>query len=299
MSKPDPLPWFRFYCGALNDPKVQRLPGDMFKAWVNMLCLAGINDGSIPKSDVAFALRLTEKAAAGVIDYLIERDLLDDRGDIVTPHNWDGRQFRSDVTDPTAADRMRRYRKNRNGKRNADRNNTVTVTDTRAEQSRYRPETEQIDDAVAGAAGVEAVALVSEIARKCGIPECEHWPVGWHGAPMRVAGWLREWPRDAILASVTRQMARRRSPPNTIQFFEKGIAEFIAQNAAPLPVAQIIPMQEVVHVHRQQPQDVVGDAANRIRAHFRSDDDAAADEGARPDEGRGDVEIIPPSAKKS
>jgi len=31
--------WFRMYAEVLDDPKVQRLSGDEFKAWVNILCL--------------------------------------------------------------------------------------------------------------------------------------------------------------------------------------------------------------------------------------------------------------------
>lgn len=136
--------WFRFYDDAINDPKVQRLSAEMFRAWVNMLCLASKYGGAIPKADIAFALRATEKGAAAIVDYLMDRDLLEDRGDFITPHNWDARQYKSDVTDPTAASRQKKYRdRKRNADRNADRNASVTVTDTRADT-----ETEQrIDSA--------------------------------------------------------------------------------------------------------------------------------------------------------
>jgi hypothetical protein len=40
--------WFRFYDDALNDPKVQKLSGDLFKAWVNILCLASKHGGELP-----------------------------------------------------------------------------------------------------------------------------------------------------------------------------------------------------------------------------------------------------------
>jgi len=32
--------WFRFYNDALDNPKVQLLPSDLFKTWVNLLCIA-------------------------------------------------------------------------------------------------------------------------------------------------------------------------------------------------------------------------------------------------------------------
>ncbi len=120
--------WFRYYDDALNDPKVQRLSGDLFKAWINLLCLASKGDGTfLELSEVAFALRTSEEKATIILTQLSSRglfDLLPTGG--FTPHNWDKRQFKSDVTDPTAPLRMRNYR---NRKRNA----SVTVTPTRTE----------------------------------------------------------------------------------------------------------------------------------------------------------------------
>ena len=43
--------WFRFYGDALNDPKVQMLPPETFKSWVNVLCLASQNDGVLGTID--------------------------------------------------------------------------------------------------------------------------------------------------------------------------------------------------------------------------------------------------------
>jgi hypothetical protein len=130
--------WFRFYDDTLNDPKVQRLPGDLFKSWVNLLCLASNSDGEIKSlADAAFALRLPEAKAAVIVASLAAKGLLDSvEGGYFAPHNWNGRQYKSDVTDPTAADRMQRYR---NRKRNADRNDTVTDTP-------LRTDTEQITE---------------------------------------------------------------------------------------------------------------------------------------------------------
>lgn len=92
--------WFRFYSEALDDPKVQRLPGDLFKAWVNLLCLANKSRvrGVLPShSDIAFALRMDEGQVAGIIDRLQAAELLEYNafGDLV-PHGWEGRQAASD-----------------------------------------------------------------------------------------------------------------------------------------------------------------------------------------------------------
>ena len=37
--------WLRLYDDVLDDPEVQRLPPDLFKHWVNLLCLA--NKGTL------------------------------------------------------------------------------------------------------------------------------------------------------------------------------------------------------------------------------------------------------------
>lgn len=92
--------WFRFYSEALDDPKVQRLPGDLFKAWVNLLCLAnkGRIRGVLPSTcDIAFALRMDEGQVESIVDRLIAAELLEYNalGDLV-PHGWEGRQAASD-----------------------------------------------------------------------------------------------------------------------------------------------------------------------------------------------------------
>jgi len=91
--------WFRFYSDAPEDPKVQRLPGDLFKTWVNLLCLANKSEerGCLPSTeDIAFALRLDLATATAHLDELAERGLLDGDDDRRTPHNWAGRQKASD-----------------------------------------------------------------------------------------------------------------------------------------------------------------------------------------------------------
>ena len=39
--------WFRMYEEILDDPKVQKLPDDLFKAWVNVLALSSRNGGKL------------------------------------------------------------------------------------------------------------------------------------------------------------------------------------------------------------------------------------------------------------
>jgi hypothetical protein len=99
------------YDDLVDDPKVQRLPHDLFKTWVNLLCVASKNDGKLPDiEDMAFSLRMTLGELELALDILVDRELLDEHDDGSTrPHNWDKRQFKSD-TDPTATDRQRKKR---------------------------------------------------------------------------------------------------------------------------------------------------------------------------------------------
>lgn len=146
--------WFRFYDCALDDPKVQRLPDRLFKAWVNLLCLASRNAGRLPDlPDVAFALRMSDEDAIDIINDLAAAELIDGDDDGYFPHNWKGRQFSSD-NDETAAERKRKQR-DREAAERAKRVTSQNVTRdqsqdvTRTEQN--RAETEQIDSGATSA----------------------------------------------------------------------------------------------------------------------------------------------------
>lgn len=121
--------WFRFYDEAVNDPKVQRLPAPVFRFWVNTLCLASKNGGNLPsRGDMEFALRLSEAQLSELIVKLITAELLDTDGETLSPHNWNGRQYKSDVS----TERVKRFRERQE-----------TVSETPPEQRQSRAETEQ------------------------------------------------------------------------------------------------------------------------------------------------------------
>ena len=113
--------WFRLYGHeVLNDPKVQKLSPPLFKAWINMLCAASENEGVLPDiSDLSFLLRKSEEATGNDVDALVSCGLLDEVEGVTRPHNWDRRQFKSDVSN----ERVERHRKR-------VRNVTEAVTET-------------------------------------------------------------------------------------------------------------------------------------------------------------------------
>lgn len=95
------MQWLRLYDDILDDPKVQRLPPELFKHWINILCLANKGEprGILPSAieDLAFRLRVSCAEMTRILVQLSEADLLvrDDQNRL-QPHGWDARQFKSD-----------------------------------------------------------------------------------------------------------------------------------------------------------------------------------------------------------
>jgi hypothetical protein len=131
--------WFRFYDDAINDPKILKLPEASRWHWTALLCIASKHDGVLPPTeDVALMLRVKTAAAAAIIATMKAAGLLDLVDGRFSPHNWSGRQYKSDVSN----DRVKRHRERK-------RNVTSTVTVTPPETD---TETEQISEANASGA---------------------------------------------------------------------------------------------------------------------------------------------------
>lgn len=102
--------WFRFYNDAINDPKVLKLPEGTRWHWVALLCVASKYEGSLPAlADIALLLRMPEQKAAKLLTTLALAGFLDKTETGFRPHNWDGRQFKSD----DSIERVRKYRERR------------------------------------------------------------------------------------------------------------------------------------------------------------------------------------------
>jgi len=156
------LIWFRYHADALDNPRVQKLPGDLFKLWVNCQCIlaqeGAAASGKMPSlEDCAYRLRMSIQDVEKSFDNLVEKGLMKSKIETVCNgngnesetvcngnasqksleifsqkkdyflRNWEKKQYKSDVS----TERVKRYR---NAKRN--------VTETSPDQ--IRSDTDQI-----------------------------------------------------------------------------------------------------------------------------------------------------------
>lgn len=226
------LPWFRYYTSALHDPKVQRLTGDLFKGWVNILCIAAEHDGALPAvEDVAFALRITAKIATKLLDDLSKAGLLDQQDGISSPHNWGGRQMASDVSrNRVAALRERRKKQDvtvtpavtpPSLKRNS---NAIEQSRADTEQSRADAPQPLHDLEAVGAKACEAAGLdPGRVA--VDFVEVQRWLTASF-----------DLDRD-ILPSIRSAASRPGyQPPNSLKYFTKMIGEAHAARLDPMAI---------------------------------------------------------------
>jgi hypothetical protein len=103
--------WFRVYDELVDDPKVQRLPADLFKLLINLWCITSKNGGKLPAPElIAYTVRADESQLITSMKALASHGLLDllsnQHGSWWAPHGWSKRQFKSD----SSISRVKRFR---------------------------------------------------------------------------------------------------------------------------------------------------------------------------------------------
>jgi hypothetical protein len=127
--------WFRVYDDLVDDPKIQRLDLLLFKALINLWCLASANNGVLPPIDqIAFKLRMRPDKAERALNELRAAGLIDDDERGARPHNWDKRQFTSDGSTL----RVKRFREQRRDV-SSPVSETAPDTQTEAEAEKRNP----------------------------------------------------------------------------------------------------------------------------------------------------------------
>lgn len=268
--------WWRAYDGSIDHPKLLKLSDRMHRAWYTLQCVASANGGVLPPTgDIAARLREKPAKVAEWLTHLVRSGLIDNDGGIFKPHNWDTRQYKSDVTDPTAPQRMQRYRDRKRNERN------VTVT-------AIRPDTEQIqnDDGMtrAGASMIspEAFEITGELERACGFNLPEEIPPGWYGCAMWTQKCLNEGWIGAVMVDAAKSVALRKKGGfiEGFKYLEKPLAQAMAEHRAPLPQVEVRQPEKLTVIANEKSAGNIIQAADRLLDKIRSFD-AGPDEDNR------------------
>jgi Mn-dependent DtxR family transcriptional regulator len=213
--------WFRVYDDAINDPKILKLPEATRWHWIAMLCIASKNDGVIPATDdVAISLRVKPAAAAAIIAGLKNAGLLDLVDGRFVPHNWDGRQFKSDVSN----ERVKRHRER---KRNVT--EAVTVTPPEAETEQKQSRTDARSDLQKRVGDFrQAIVKAFEAANSPTMIETS-----------RAELWLTQGYQEDICLAVISEIVRKRPSITTLNYFDNAIKEAHASKAPPRQTFEI------------------------------------------------------------
>jgi hypothetical protein len=230
--------WFRVYDDVINDPKLLKLPEALRWQWLALLCVASKNGGKLPANDdIALLLRVPEAKAAEFVTKLVKAKLIDNIDGVFVPHNWDGRQFKSDTSND-------RVKKHRDGKRNVtlkqECNVTGGVTETAPEaEAKADTESEQSRADTGAPIDEDFGRKVSVLTVSVGLAFTTR---GFAVPPLnRCTLWLQQgYAQGTILGAVDRVLKRGRAIA-TLDYFDAAIAEDHAKKpvAAPRPEPEI------------------------------------------------------------
>jgi len=132
--------WFRLDDDIINDPKILLLPEAMRWIWVAFLCIASKNAGRLPSIEIiALSLRVKTTRAAEYLTRLVTAGLIDKTETGFAPHNWNARQFKSDVS----TERVKRFRQQ---ERNVSETPPHTQTETQAQTEKNQTRASALDD---------------------------------------------------------------------------------------------------------------------------------------------------------
>lgn len=217
--------WWRAEDTSIDHPKLLLLSDAMHRAWYTLMCVASANDGELPSVEhIAARLRIKPGHVAAWITHLVSAGLFDNDGGTFRPHNWNKRQYKTDVTDSTNAERQKRYRNKRRNGSNGDSNG---VTDK-------RPETEQIQiteqsraesrDPLKIRTGDFQRAIVDAFAaaNSPNLPETS-----------RAGLWLSQGFQEDICLAVIADIVRKKPSITTLNYFDNAIREAHAAKAPP------------------------------------------------------------------
>lgn len=252
--------WWRAEDTSIDHPKLLKLSDAMFRAWYTLNCVASANGGVLPATDdVAVRLRMKPAKVAEWIARLVTAGLYDNEDGIFKPHNWGKRQYKTDIADPTNAERQRRYRNNKRNAVTRNDGNGVTVkrpeakSETDTEQSRAEAHTPVDEDLKRKASALAAGVSAHFVSRNQPIPSLD-----------RCLLWLTQGYAVGTVLAAIEAVLRRGKAISTLEYFDGAIKDHHAK-AAPTPNLQVISSRVFVEegtlewtCHQQEAQRLRG-----------------------------------------
>jgi hypothetical protein len=111
------MAWLRLDEHIPENKKVQLIPAELFRFWINALCVSKKTDGKLPDLEAAaFRLRMPKVRLVMNLERLRSKGLVDFVDDVYCLHDWEDWQYK----DAGTASRVRRFR---------DKHKPVTETD--------------------------------------------------------------------------------------------------------------------------------------------------------------------------
>lgn len=144
-------PWLRFWNSTLHCPKIQRLDGETYKVWSNLLIVANEHKerGKLPSiEDTAFLLRFQVHEMSAFIEKLVEVGLIDRKGKSLAMHDWETWQEDGPKSN---AQRAREWREEKKSRAHAERTPSAQANDTPSAQANASEVQESAPSAIARA----------------------------------------------------------------------------------------------------------------------------------------------------
>src|SRR5215475_7787671 len=127
--------WWRAYDEAVDDPKLQCLSNELFRFWFNLCCVCSAFGGNLPsEKHLAFKTRMQERKVVRLLGELRSAGLIDEDNQGIRPHNWEKRQFKSDLS----TERVKRFRNVSGNVSETPPENRVQNTETEKKETRAR-----------------------------------------------------------------------------------------------------------------------------------------------------------------
>jgi len=137
------MAWLRLDEHVPENVKAQSLSLELFRFWINSLCISKEKDGRLPDLDrAAFRLRMTKPRVVEKLEQLRSVNMVDLVDGVYVMHDWGQWQFKSDVS----SNRVKRLRETRK-KRSTSVSGNGSALYSVSVSGEFKPDKQQTADA--------------------------------------------------------------------------------------------------------------------------------------------------------